>query len=108
MPKSKKADTADANVRAAQKITYTPLAGTAVRNARIGAIKEAGGPGKVLEVMDYSRAYLDSIRRGSKIDPIVARQLHVLSGGKYTLKQLAPDVFGGLTVKELGYEPKSE
>lgn len=92
-----------------EKFDWNPRANARVMAARTKAVEEAGGSSHVARELGVSRVYLDDIRyRGLKIDPRIARGLVALGGGKVSLQQLAPEQFGKLTVKELGYTPKAE
>lgn len=92
-----------------EKFDWNPKASPRVMLARQKAVEAAGGSSKVARELGTSRVYLDSIRfRGADINPRIARQLVAMTNGAVTLKQIAPDQFGGLTAKELGYTPKPE
>lgn len=87
-----------------------------VRASRLKAINEAGGVTHVARTLGVSRPVIERLlngdsrpgRSGSNLDPRIARGIIALCDGKVTLKQIAPETFKGLTVKELGYTPKPE
>ena len=73
------------------------------------AIRLAGGFTEVARKMKPPLRKGESVRMWTiSRDPSAAqaRQLVALSGNSTTLAKLLPDVYGGLTVAELGYEPK--
>lgn len=88
-----------------------------VLKARSKAIDEAGGVSHVARTLGISRPVIDRMRnvgsaksaeKTSQLDARLARAIVQMTDGKVSLKQIAPDQFGKLTVKELGYTPKPE
>lgn len=72
------------------------------------AIRIAGGFTEVARQMKPRLNKGESVRMWTisrDPSPDQARQLVRLSGGSTTLEKLLPNVYGGLTVAELGYKP---
>lgn len=90
--------------------TNTPadLPADPVDRARLVAIRVAGGSSKVAREINRSRGYVDKMYAGGTMEAKEARVLARMTDGVVTLRELLPDVYGGLTTKELGYTPSGE
>lgn len=82
-----------------------PSAGEAIR----AAVKHAGGPTAVAVLLKRTANAIGFwYHQPQRLDAVVARELCRMSGFQVSLSMMRPDVFAGLSVRELGYTPPME
>jgi hypothetical protein len=89
--------------RSVEEISATPEA-RAVRKA----VRLLGGAAAVGSMVNRcAQAVQKWTEDPAKMAPVFARMLSRETGYEVTVTEMKPDVFGGLSVQELGYLPKS-
>jgi DNA-binding transcriptional regulator YdaS (Cro superfamily) len=91
------------NRRTVEEISATPQA-RAVREAvrQIGGTEATG-----ILVERCSQAVQKWMEFPEKMPPAIARKISRATGYRVPVASLKPDIFGGLTLQELGYVPES-
>jgi hypothetical protein len=89
--------------RTADEISTTPAA-KAVREA----IRHIGGTVRAAEIVGRSdQAVQKWTEYPESMSATITRQLAAACGYRVSVSAMRPDIFGGLTLKELGYVPAS-
>lgn len=90
--------------RAPEEVSATPQA-IAVREA----VREAGGSVRVGKALVRAHQAVQKwMAEPTRMRAKFARELCRLAGYKVPLARMQPEVYGGLSVRELGYQPPQE
>lgn len=90
---------------AAMRIPADPKRTSAIR----AAIDHLGGLNKAAKLLGYATG--ERVRQfyafGLPVPAEKCRRFVAVSDGRLTLAQLRPDIYAGLTARELGYKPRA-